>query len=810
MPLNFLNNGYFAGSVGVGTNTFSTGRVVISQSGGTQLHLISPTDTSGSVEVTLRLTSSIDYRGRGIQFDNSYAAGKWFTGVPYQGGAYSIGYHATQPEYRANSKLFINTSGDVGVGTVSPDSRLTVSSGTTNAVANFKSTDAAAYIAIADNSSTNALVNQIGVTGNDMWFATDDVEKLRITSSGQVGIGGTPQTTLADAVTIEIGASGIIYSEKAATQYNSVSIGQNWYYDSTNSRVEYKNAVIPGATNYLQYQGEHVFRTAVAPAAADDPITWSNRLIISNDGDIGIGSGTINGRVDIKMDMVGESFVPDGTSAQWAKIWNSGGTLGDYFNDAMLHLNTNRAGGATGGAVGIAFSPGWSNHQNWGIYSLNTTGSQNTSGDLAFVSQLNDGTIIERVRFNGVTGNVGIGEESPDFRLAVRKSYTSGNGKVAKFRSGYDSTFVNFDTVQIVQQDVPCLSIIETPTGTQADEQKLTFAVGDARAVIGLSSTVTDGLSFYTSRAVTATGFAYTGILALHLENDGKVGVATSEPIHPLYVAGDIGQTDGSRIWFRGSDSSSTVGSQSYVYSNGLNLQIKGDDNVQLLGDGGGVIAHFDYTGKVGISTVLPKSKLQVDGGIQMADDSDDPVENKAGTLRYRTATDEPVPITGTDLVTNGDLASSTGWYLQNSAAINTTTGVATVPAGSTYSGAISATGGNWSLYQQNVMGPSKTYMLRFQARRDAGPDADMYAGWAYQIAFSQTVTAAWVQYQVVFTTGTQTWNELTFGGVTGTTFEVKDISVVEVTEEDASYVDMCMQTGASTWEWVNIVRNTY
>ena len=810
MPLNFLNNGYFAGSVGIGTNTFSTGRVVISQSGGTQLHLISPTDTSGSVEVTLRLTSSIDYRGRGIQFDNSDAAGKWFTGVPYQGGAYSIGYHATQPEYRANSKLFINTSGNVGVGTDSTDSRLTVSSGTTNAVANFKSTDGTAYIAIADDDSSSALDNQIGVVGDDMYFATADVEKLRITSSGQVGIGGTPQTTLADAVTIEIGASGIIYSEKAASQYNSVSIGSNWYYDSTNSRVEYKNAVIPGATNYLQYQGEHVFRTAVAPTAADDPITWSNRLIISNDGDIGIGSGTINGRVDIKMDMVGESFVPDGTSAQWAKIWNSAGTIGEYFNDAMLHLNTNRSGGATGGAVGIAFSPGWSNHQNWGIYSLNTTGSSYTSGDLAFVSQLNDGTIIERVRFNGVNGNVGIGEESPDFRLDVNKDYTSGNGKVAKFRSGNDSTFVNFDTVQIAQQDVPCLSIIETPTGTQADEQKLTFAVGDNRAVIGLSSTVTDGLSFYTSRAVTATGFAYTGILALHLENDGKVGVGTSGPIHPLYVNGDIGQSDGSRIWFRGSSSSSTVGSQSYVFSDGLNLKIKGDDNVQLLGDGGGVIAHFDYTGKVGIGTELPKSKLQVDGGIQMADDDVDAVENKAGTMRYRTATDEPVPITGTDLVTNGDLASSTGWYLQNSASINNTTGVATVPAGSNYSGAISATGGNWSLYQTNVMDPSKTYMLRFQARRDAGPDANMYAGWAYQVVFNQTVTTAWVQYQVVFTTGTQAWNELTFGGVTGTTFEVKDISVVEVTEEDASYADMCMQTGASTYEWVNIVRNTY
>ena len=119
-------------------------------------------------------------------------------------------------------------------------------------------------------------------------------------------------------------------------------------------------------------------------------------------------------------------------------------------------------------------------------------------------------------------GNVGIGEDSPDFLVDAKKGYSSGDGKVAKFRAGNDATFVQFDTVQVVQSDVPCLSIIETSTGTQADEQKLTFNVGDARAIIGSSTTVTDGMSFYVNRAVTAHGYSQTGTKALHLQNNGN------------------------------------------------------------------------------------------------------------------------------------------------------------------------------------------------------------------------------------------------------------------------------------------------
>jgi len=42
-------------------------------------------------------------------------------------------------------------------------------------------------------------------------------------------------------------------------------------------------------------------------------------------------------------------------------------------------------------------------------------------------------------------------------------------------------------------------------------------------------------------------------------------------------------------------------------------------------------------TGKVGIMLPDPKSSLQVNGGIQVADDSDTATADKVGTLRYRT-----------------------------------------------------------------------------------------------------------------------------------------------------------------------------
>jgi len=72
-----------------------------------------------------------EFRGGGVWIDNSGGTeSDWFIGAPYNGGSasggFTIGYHATQPEYIANSFLRITNTGNVGIGTTSPSTKLDV------------------------------------------------------------------------------------------------------------------------------------------------------------------------------------------------------------------------------------------------------------------------------------------------------------------------------------------------------------------------------------------------------------------------------------------------------------------------------------------------------------------------------------------------------------------------------------------------------------------------------------------------------------------------------------------------------------
>jgi fibronectin-binding autotransporter adhesin len=191
-------------------------------------------------------------------------------------------------------------------------------------------------------------------------------------------------------------------------------------------------------------------------------------------------------------------------------------------------------------------------------------------------------------------------------------------------------------------------------------------------------------------------------------------------------------------------------------------------------------------TGNVGIGDTTPSSKLQVAGGIQMADDTDTASATKVGTMRYRTGT-EYVEVTGVDLLSGWDFTS--GWTSQ---------GGGTVINGTSFSAF-----NNAGIYK-SILVSGNTYKMVVSGNNTSSngtaitdfPETQSYS--SLSGTFSETF-----YFQA---NGT---NLFLTNNSSGTTTYVL-LSVVEVTAEDASYADMCMQTGASTYEWVNIVRNTY
>ena len=110
-----------------------------------------------------------------------------------------------------------------------------------------------------------------------------------------------------------------------------------------------------------------------------------------------------------------------------------------------------------------------------------------------------------------------------------------------------------------------------------------------------------------------------------------RIGIRTNTPLHPLDVDGDVvfrHGTNNKKVLFseEGKDDV-MIGDIEGMYSGAyFDMQYKAD------------VAHFNKC-KVGIGTSSPSADLQVDGGIQMGNDSSTASAALAGTLRYRTDT---------------------------------------------------------------------------------------------------------------------------------------------------------------------------
>jgi len=155
---------------------------------------------------------------------------------------------------------------------------VTLTAPATNTARTITFPDSTSTLLASDGSGASLTGILTGITDNSSATA------ITIDSNENVGIGVTPEAWHNDYRNLAVGGTGVLWSQTAVSTGKAMGIGQNFYYDGSNKYI-----TTDEASRFYQYNGTHNFEVA-ASGSADSAITWTQAMLIENDGAMKFGS----------------------------------------------------------------------------------------------------------------------------------------------------------------------------------------------------------------------------------------------------------------------------------------------------------------------------------------------------------------------------------------------------------------------------------------------------------------------------------------------------------------------------------------
>jgi hypothetical protein len=248
-----------AGNLGIGT-TSPTSKFVVSNSGAVGFE-VDPTGVASNPLL--------------ISYNRSGAAYTQLTASALR--------HVWQ--LSGSEAMRIESSGNVGIGSISPQAKLVVS----NAGANGYEFDPNSGLITSYNRSTSAFTAVKFRALSYIFNLNNATDALSLDASGNLGLGVTPSAWLSTSRVIQVGTGGAIEGRSNSAQVMRVSA--NTYLDSAGvaKYIGTGNAMV-----YEQYAGGHYFYTA-ASGTAGNPISFTQAMTLDASGNLMLGATSASG-----------------------------------------------------------------------------------------------------------------------------------------------------------------------------------------------------------------------------------------------------------------------------------------------------------------------------------------------------------------------------------------------------------------------------------------------------------------------------------------------------------------------------------